>query len=243
MSERPDLLALFDSVMIVNCADRADRRQAMREMLRQAGWDPDGPKMTWFAAVDPKTAAGFGTPGERGCFLSHLVILNMARNAGHQRVLILEDDCHFDADFRERQAEIAGWLASTPWGVAYLGHIEPVSGPPGLAPWPPDAGVRLSHCYAVSGEALARLPGFLEALTRRPPGSPEGGPMTLDGALCWFRRHNPDVPTVLVAPSLAHQRSSRSDISPRWFDRVPVLRDAIENVRGWRRRRARAASV
>jgi glycosyl transferase family 25 len=231
-----DLADMFDTITIVNAAHRTDRRQQMRGALRRVGWDPDGPKVTWFPAVDPKTAVGFSTPGTRGCFLSHLAVLNIARNAGHQRVLVLEDDCDFAPDFSDRQAEVAGWLESIPWGIAYLGHGESISGPPGLVPWSPDVPVLLAHCYAVAGNALSRLPGYLEAITLRPPGSPEGGPMAFDGGLSWFRRHNPDVQTVLAAPSLASQRSSRSDLSPRWFDHVPVLRDAAENVRGWRGR-------
>ena len=151
-------------------------------------------------------------------------------------MLVLEDDCDFATDFPDRQAEVAGWLESTPWGIAYLGHVESISGPPRLVPWSPDMTVGLAHCYAVAGNVLSRLPGYLEAITLRPPGSPEGGPMPLDGGFNWFRRHNPDVQTVLAAPSLAYQRSSSSDLSPRWFDRVPVLRDAAENVRAWRRR-------
>jgi glycosyl transferase, family 25 len=232
-----DLAALFDAITIVNAAHRTDRRQAMRGTLRRIGLDPDGPKVTWFPAIDPKSAAGFGNPGTRGCFLSHVAILNIARNAGHQRVLILEDDCEFAPDFADRQAEVAAWLDSTPWDIAYLGHVEPISGPPRLVTWGPEATVGLTHCYAVTGNVLSRLSGYLEAITLRSPGSPRGGPMALDGAFGWFRRHNPDVQTVLVTPSLAHQRSSRSDLSPSWFDRVPVLREAAENVRVWRGRR------
>jgi hypothetical protein len=225
------LADLFDSITIINAAHRTDRRQEMRGTLRRVGWDPDGPKMTWFPAIDPKTAVGFPTPGSRGCFLSHIAVLNIARNAGNQRVLVLEDDCNFIADFPDRQAEVAGWLESTPWGIAYLGHVESISGPPRLVPWNPDVTVRLAHCYAVAGNVLSRLPGYLEAITLRPPGSPEGGPMHLDGGLNWFRRHNPDVQTVLAAPSLAYQRSSRSDISPRWFDRLPVISTVASKAR------------
>jgi hypothetical protein len=234
------LADLFDSIMIINAVHRTDRRQDMRGTLQRVGWDPDGPKVTWFPAIDPKTAAGFPSPAARGCFLSHVAILNIARTAGHQRLLILEDDCDFVADFTDRQAEVAGWLESTPWGIAYLGHVELTSGPPRLVSWGPDATVKMAHCYAVDGNVLSRLAGYLEAITLRPPGSPEGGPMHLDGGLCWFRRHNPDVQTVLATPSLAYQRSSRSDISPRWFDLVPGLRDATDSMRTWRRRRVEA---
>ena len=60
--------------------------------------------------------------------------------------------------------------------------------------------------------------------------------MSPDGAVTWFRRDNPDVLTVVATPSLAYQRSNRSDLAPNWFDRMPVLRDAVGTARAWRRR-------
>ena len=205
--------------------------------VHRVGWEPDGPKVTWFPAIDPKSAAGFPNPACRGCFLSHLAILNMLRNAGHKRALVLEDDCEFAPDFAGRQAEMASLLESTPWAIAYLGHVESIPGPPRLIPYGPNANIITAHCYAVAGDVLPRLSAYLEAMTLRAVGSSEGGPMHLDGAFNWFRRHNPDVLTVLAAPSLAHQRSSRSDLAPSWFDRMPVLRDAVGTARAWRRRR------
>ena len=59
--------------------------------------------------------------------------------------------------------------------------------------------------------------------------------MSPDGGVGWFRRDNPDVATVLVTPSLAHQRPSRSDLSPRWFDRVPGLSSVAAQARVLRR--------
>jgi glycosyl transferase, family 25 len=232
-----NLANLFDSITIINTVHRTDRREEMRCTLRRVGWEPDGPKVTWFPAIDPKSAAGFTNPAYRGCFLSHLAILNMLRNAGHKRALVLEDDCEFAPDFADRQSEMAGLLDSTPWAIAYLGHGEPISGPPRLAPYNPDTRVWTTHCYAVAGDVLPRFSAYLEAMILRPPGSREGGPMSPDGAFSWFRRDNPDVPTVLAVPPLAYQRSSRSDLTPSWFDRMPVLRNAVGTARAWRRRR------
>jgi len=225
------LADLFDSITIINAAHRTDRRQEMRSSLDRAGLDPDNPKLTWFPAIDPKTAVGFASPAARGCFLSHIAVLNIARGRGYERVLILEADCDFATDFLDHQHEVARWLESTRWGIAYLGHVESISAPPGLVPWRPDAGVKLTHCYAAAGDVLSRLPAFLEAITLRPPGSPEGGPMSIDAGFNWFRNHNPDVQTVLAAPSLAHQRSSRSDLSPRWFDRLPITSSVASMAR------------
>ncbi|MFO0892155.1 MAG: glycosyltransferase family 25 protein [Isosphaeraceae bacterium] len=229
------LADLFDAIYIIHLGTREDRRKEMSAELRRIGWDPAGPRLTWFPAIDPKSAAGFSTPGARGCFLSHAAVLNLARSSGGRRVLVLEDDCDFAPDFRDREAEVAGRLESTPWEIAYIGHVEDVSGPPGLVTWDPAGNIRLTHCYAITGEALSGLPAYLEALTVGKPGSADGGPMSIDAGFSWYRRDNPGVRTVLVSPSLAHQRPSRSDLSPRWFDRVPVLRDAAGMMRSRRR--------
>ena len=56
--------------------------------------------------------------------------------------------------------------------------------------------------------------------------------MSPDGALTWFRRAHPEIRTLLVSPSVAGQRSSRSDLSPRPWDRVPGVRDAVAKSLG-----------
>ena len=229
-----ELIDLFDRIMILNLPNRSDRRKQLRRELGRVGWDPDDARITWFPAIDPRTAVGYSSPGMRGCFLSHLAALNLARNAGHHRVLVLEDDCSFAPDFAEHQAHFADWLASSPWGIAYLAHGEAVSGEPRLVPWHPETKVDLAHCYAVAGDVLLRLPRYLEAMMLRPQGSPDGGPMSPDAGLSWFRRSNPDVVTVLAVPSLATQWPSRSDLSPQWFDKVPGLSGAAAVARGIR---------
>ena len=78
---------------------------------------------------------------------------------------------------------------------------------------------------------LPRLVDFLETVLRRPPGHPDGGPMHVDGAYCTFRNQNPEVITLVAHPNLGWQRRSRGDITPRWFDRVPVLRTLIDLAR------------
>jgi glycosyl transferase, family 25 len=228
------LIDLFDCIIILNLPSRSDRRKELRRELVRVGWDPDDPRITWFPAIDTRTAAGYPSAGSRGCFLSHIAALNLARNAGNRRVLILEDDCDFAADFAERQAQFADWLASSQWGIAYLGHAEAVSGHPRLATWHPETRVMLTHCYAVAGDVLLRLPRYLEAITLRARSSPDGGPMSIDAGFSWFRRYNPDVVTVLAVPSLAQQRRSRSDLSPRWFDKVPGLAGTVAIARSIR---------
>jgi glycosyl transferase family 25 len=88
-----------------------------------------------------------------------------------------------------------------------------------------------AHFYAIHRRILTRLLDFLETVQRRSPGDPAGGPMHYDGALATFRAQNPDVVTLIAYPCLGFQRSSRSDIYIRWYERVPVLKQAADLAR------------
>lgn len=206
----------------------------MSRELARIGWPAS--HITWYPAIDPHAAGGFHNAGCRGCFLSHLAALNLAQNSEHHVVLILEDDCAFDPAFTN---VVAAALADNTWGICYFGHGEhPQAGLASLVEWPAESGVLLAHCYAVRGPVLPLLCAYLEAVMLRPPGSPDGGPMALDGALGWFRRSHSEIRTLLASPSVAGQRSSRSDLSPRPWDRVPVIRQTAAAFRifnGWRK--------
>jgi glycosyl transferase, family 25 len=225
-------LDYFDRAFVLNLPERLDRRAEMSNDLAQIGWPDD--RVTWYPAIDPRSPAGFKNAGYRGCFLSHVAALNMARNAGYDNVLILEDDCAFGPRFNSIVTSV---LADNTWGMCYLGHAEKAEAAPGpFVEWPASSGVMLAHCYAVRGSILPSLCAYLEALMLRPPGSLEGGPMSPDGALGWFRRAHPEIRTLLASPSAASQRSSKSDISTRQWDKVPLVRQTAAAFRVWRRR-------
>ena len=223
----------FNRAIVLNTPSRPDRRAEMLEEVAHLGWSPD--QITWYPAIDPRTAAGFQNAGFRGCFLSHVAVLNLARNAGYQVVLILEDDSAFGPDFA---AVAAAATAEMSWGICYLGHgAQPPAGPAPLVEWPAESGVPFTHCYAVRGPVLPLLCSYLEAMILRPAGSPDGGPMSPDGALGWFRKAHPEIRTLLASPSVAGQRSSRSDLSPRLWDHVPGVKHAAAAFRTWNRQR------
>jgi hypothetical protein len=228
---------LFDAMLVLNLPTRPDRRRDTQVELDRIGWP--AARVIWYPALDPLSAGEFPSGPHRGAWISHALVMNYARNAGYRRVLICEDDVQFAADWNARESGIAEQLDRASWGIAYLGHIEPVEPDGGLVSWPSDRNVLLTHCYALDAAVLPRLCRYLDLQFLRPSGSELGGPMGMDGSLSWFRRENPDVITVMAAPPLASQRSTRSDLSPRWFDRVPMLRHAAERAREWRRRWAR----
>jgi glycosyl transferase, family 25 len=235
------LVDLFDRVYIINLPDRADRRRELQRNLDLLDWPTGEPKVIWYPGIKPVHPAGFSSPGYRGCFLSHLAVLNAAKNQTCRSVLILEDDAQITPSLPDLEQPLVDQFQRAAAGIVYFGHCESIDseGSPTLVRWPHDRGVLLAHCYAVVGPVLPRLCAYLEAMLLRPSGSPDGGPMSPDGALSWFRRQNPDVETLLSVPILAVQRSSRSDLSTRWFDRVPGLRSLAGPAR-WLRSRNQA---
>jgi hypothetical protein len=196
-------------------------------------------KVELFEAVRPRDDGGFPTLGLHGCFLSHLGVLKEARAAGLARVLHVEDDLQISRRFGECEEAFVDRLGAEEWGLVYLGHpikLEPAPVPT-LVPY--SEPIELTHFFGVNGAIFDRLIDFLERLRRRPPGHPDGGPMSIDGAINTFRAQNPDVLTRIANPNLGWQRSSRTDAHPlRWFDRAPVAKDlvaAIRRGRSWLR--------
>jgi len=233
----------FDAVYIINLPSRTDRREEMTRELTRVGIDPAAPDIVFFDAVRPADAGGFPSIGTRGCFMSHLGVLKAARDAGHGRILILEDDLNFNRDFRQDYATVEPLLHDSPWGMAYLGYLAltpPVHSKERLFTLAPSTTVSATHMLAFDAGIIPALIAYLEAMLARPAGHPEGGPMHVDGAYSWFRRAHPDVRTVLCIPELGYQRPSRTDIHElKWFDKTPVVRDVVALIR---RSRARAAA-
>ncbi|MGC3968111.1 MAG: glycosyltransferase family 25 protein [Pirellulales bacterium] len=222
------LLTQFERIVVVNLPERTDRRREMEAQLRSAGVDPQDERVQFFAARRPTEVGDWPSLGARGCFQSHLQILQRAREDELENILVLEDDCDFTPGTEGLRYNLVDELDRREWDLAYLGHpveLKSVVASSWVASGEP---FQQSHCYAVNGRALPKVVAFLEAVASRPAGHPDGGPQHYDGALNMFRQQNHDVVTLLAAPSLAHQRSSRSDIYEHWYDRVPGLRQLFE---------------
>lgn len=232
-------LGYFERVFVINLPARADRRAQMARELRRVGLDLEREPVELFPAVRPGAPAGFASVGARGCFLSHLAILDRAARAEYQRVLILEDDVDFAADFAKRIDGVVAQLASSRWGLFYGGgFVERVPAGEGpLRQVPPATAIGASHFVAFQGAAIGEAARFLGAMLERPAGDPRGGPMHVDGAYNWYRRAHAARPTLIAVPELGRQRRSRTDVHElRWFDRLPLVREAVANVRRVRNR-------
>jgi glycosyl transferase family 25 len=247
MSAAERIFASFDCVYVLNLPDRADRRAEMAGELARIGTRFDDPRITLFPAIRPAEAAGFPGIGAHGAFLSHLAILRDARDRGHARILILEDDCDFTAGIEALLPPALDMLDRLRLDIFYGGHALPEGLKGAEAHVTPlllidrATPVQTAHCIGFGRVAIEGLVPFLEALLARAPGSAEGGPMHVDGAYSWFRASRADLAAGLAMPQLAHQRPSRSDIAPPGpLDRLPAtLRKIVRRAR----RRAKRFSL
>jgi glycosyl transferase family 25 len=218
-------LDYFDRAFVVNLPTRLDRRREMEAELVRVGWN-GRENLEFFPACRFNEADGWPSLGARGCFMSHLSILKRAQRERMSSVLIMEDDLTISPLFRELEADIVARLAQDDWGIAYIGHSDPIVPDP-TPPMTVFTGeLYMAHFYGVRGEHIGRLVEFLEQILTRPPGDPRGGLMHVDGAIHTYRTQNPDAVTLVAVPNLGSQRSSRSDITQGWYDKLPLLRGA-----------------
>ena len=216
----------FDQVRIINLVDRPDRRREMVRELERLGVMPAN--AAFYDAHRPGDAGSFPSIGARGCFESHLALLRNARDAGAGSLMILEDDLDFARDARQRLAGLIPELFARHWDMFHGAHLLPAGGRDGLAQVPSDESVITASFVGFNGEVLGPLVEFLEAMLRRPAGSPDYGPMHVDGAYTVFRLLHPQRTTFAAFPTLGRQRSSPSDITPsrmlldRWSGTRPL---------------------
>lgn len=231
----------FRHVYVLNLPERHDRRREVARELKRAGLCPDEGKSAFFPAIRPQAAAGFPSIGAHGCFLSHLAILQRARSEGARNVLVIEDDLAIHPEFLDMSGPLTQLLEGLDWGMAYFGHVVPLTEDEPVRLEPAQGELVTAHFYAVNGPVIPKLEEFLRQVLLRPPGDPLGGPMHVDGAYNMFREQNPELKVFLAAPNLGWQRPSRSDIAHgRWFDRLPVVRDVATLAREAKARLDRA---
>lgn len=237
ISAAKSLIDTFGRIIVINLPDRADRRREIDGELRRVGLSLDHPAVELFTAQRPTEAAGFPSIGAHGAFRSHLGVMERVIAQGWERALVLEDDMAFSHGFAQRLPTLAAALQGRKWAMLY-GHPgdkpsqTPAPEADGLIELPADLGLIQLHFFGLTRDfALIAVP-MLRAMLTRPEGSPDGGPMHVDGALNWVRRAHPEQIALAVAPQIAQQRASRSDIAGvRWYDRLPVVRNLSGLVR------------
>jgi glycosyl transferase family 25 len=227
------LIDQFERIYIVNLPERSDRRREMEAELGRYAIAVDGAKIRYLQAVRPDDAGLFPSLGSRGCFLSHLAILNHAVEDDLDNVLVMEDDLSVDQRFAEGQSAMCQTLQQGKWHFAYFGHVLGLADDGGQPVWQEGAQpIATTHFYALNRPVIRPLRDYLEACLTRKPGDPIGGPMHVDGAYSLFRKHHPEWLTLIATPSLGGQRSSRSDIFPnKWYDRTPLFAQIAGSMR------------
>ena len=234
-----NMLEPFDSIRIINLVDRTDRRIEMVGQLHRIGIS-DNPGVSFFPALRPEGARGFPSLGARGCFESHLAIVRQALADSTDRLLILEDDLDFFPNLGSRGDVVRDALAANPWDIFYGTPILEadqdqlvVSDEHGLVELASDMSVQTTSCGAFGRNALILLEPFLTSMLGRPAGSPDYGPMHVDGAYSVFRRAFPHLRTFVCKPAIGFQRASRSDIASSRFilDRFAVTRPVANRLR------------
>ncbi len=227
---------------MVNLPYRTDRRAEFCDQLARLGIGPDHPQIRFFPAIRPTDADAFPTVGARGCFPSHMKIVEQAVAEGHASVIICEHDLDFSADFASRLPGVLRALDRVDWDMFMAGYAsdtvgDVISRDPLVFRVPRDLQLIGAHFYILRGRAIARLYQLLQGMQGRPPGHPEGGPMHYDGALNHFRSCDLDIVTVATLPALGVQRASRTDIHPlALLDRLSATRPVMTALRKVKRR-------
>jgi glycosyl transferase family 25 len=206
------IFAKFDQVRIVNLVDRPDRRREMSAQIERVGGF--GENVRFFDAHRPTGPGKFPSLGARGCFESQLTVIRNALDSSAKSLCLIEDDLDFTRSGRTGGPAIVGQLFSSEWDFFYGAHLLAPNGRAGLVEIASDEPVVTASFVGFNGHILRPLVKFLESMLERPAGSPEYGPMHVDGAYTVFRLLNPQFRTFAAFPSLARQRSSPSDITP-----------------------------
>ncbi len=239
MSSSKGFIDYFDRSQIVNLPARKDRKRETRLEFRKYGLPIETDTCGFYAATAPDELKGFPTLGTRGCYLSHLSIIEDAIQNGLDNVLVFEDDILFSKKIKEYGELAVGQLKELDWGIAYFGHSlnEEENNPHWRELRQP---MMRAHFYAINGKVLEKLAKFLREIEARPAGHPDGGPMHYDGALSTFRECCPEINMYYYSKNLGAQRASKTDIlESSMFDSNLIFRPFIGIARALKMRFAR----
>ncbi len=230
----------FAHLRIINLPERADRRQETKIEFSRLSVPMDNTRVAFFAANRPDDADGFPSAGARGCFESHLAVIERAIVENVETLLVMEDDICFVPQIPSTVEAMTARLACDDWSIFYGGFYgaspTSIEGDAGLTVVPHDEKLLTTHCIGFRRDALLLIAPYLRQMLERTAGSVDGGPMHVDGAYNWFRRAHPHLVTIAAIPPIAGQRPSRSDIAlPGFLDRNIFLRYVMEYLRRLKR--------
>jgi|GEM_PF-5086401 len=154
-----DLTNYFDAIWCINLDTDPDRWQTFQSQLAACDW-PFKP-VTRFPALHGDS---LGVPphftqggGAWGCLQSHRRILELSLMAGHQRILVMEDDADIRIRFGDSARQFLADLGSDSWDCLMLGgqHMAaPMAHKPGVVR---AANIQRTHCMAFSKNFMREL--------------------------------------------------------------------------------------
>lgn len=233
-----NLIDCFDMTYIISLRDRQDRRIALQHGLNKMGWQLKKEQLEYYPVDRPADKGNFTSCGLRGCFESHTSIWKQAAKNNLRSVFIMEDDVKPLPLFKKHQQDIVNQITNNlDWDIIYFGYEgealkeQPAKVDPKAPLRMSVASMYLAHCYALNGKILPHLIRFCDAIASRPDGHPDGGAMNLDAALWWYRNSQTGLRVWLASRVMAGQMASRSDITPKVWDRLPALTPLIDIAR------------
>ena len=231
------LFAGFGSRRLISMKSRANRRQRIDASLARYDLSLEKLDIEIFDGLAFDDANGFPNKGVRGCFTSHMMLMQECAASGKSMV-VMEDDIDFDFDRILAFHRAVPDLQKADWELVYLGYLEPAtSGAARLEAY--EGGTIGGHFYGVTPVFARAVGDYMQSCTTRPRGDPEGGPMYRDGAFTMFRQRHAELATRLAVPSLGGQFSSRSDLTPKGYQRWPLIGPILDKVyeaKAWLRR-------
>jgi hypothetical protein len=222
----------FDRVYVINLPSRPERLEAITRELKRADLDFSSGKVELFRALRPDDAAGFPNIGFRGCFLSHLQIIKLARRDNLSNVLIVEDDSLFRRRLLGNQERVVNLLQKKDWDLVYFGHsvqlpkfqqIEFVEFPGDFLG---------GQFYGVRGRIFDKLIAFMDDYQQKIMKARPAVDHGYDGVMNLFRKETPNLVTLIAAENLVEQKDFSSDIEALPIGKGAVLRRLLKRLPG-----------
>lgn len=212
--------------------------QVQRRAFCQKQFGTEGVDVTFVDGIVPGDKARFPTLGARGCFLSHLKVLETAlaehSATGARYVTIFEDDVLLPRSFASIVSDVMRQLRGIDWHIFYWGTdnhppTTPVPGREPLATIAPGQTITGKQAYTIRLESAPALIDHLRLGERQPL------PGYSDGMYHEFRMKY-GLPAYTHTLQPARQASFASNITPRRFNwaRQP-LRAVKRQLQSWTR--------
>jgi len=191
----------FPPILVINLPTRNDRWKEIQESFQ------DWPPLQKLEAVK-------ATPGWKGCNLSHVKALQIAKEKGWPWVLVLEDDAHPTqsslTQFKQLLPSL--WEQRHTWDV-FLGGCTSITDASIRQHSPPLLNVKghTTHFCLYSQDAYESL---------------QEGIQQADVPIDEYFRRTPSVRTICTVPHLAVQRKSKSDIENSEADYTDLFQNS-----------------